>query len=325
MILADRKRPGPAPGIGDRVLARLTPVKRVASPSPRASSSCWSGSRSPCSASSASRRRRPHRAGRPQAEGDGARARRPRRGQGRRPGFGHGDALGGYGLPRARVREVIGSMKGERAVSLIAIHAHGIPNVFPPEVLAEANAAKPAGMANREDWRTLPLVTIDPPDAKDHDDAVHAEPDPDPANGRPCRHRRDRRRRLLRASRHRPRPRGAEARQLGLFPRPRRADAAGADLQRPLLASRGRGPPGPRRPHGLLRRRPQARPSLPSRHDALGGEASPTTRRRRRSTVGRMVSTSRRRGSCRSGRRTGRSAAGATLATRSTSTSPSAR
>jgi ribonuclease R len=37
-------------------------------------------------------------------------------------------------------------------------------------------------MADREDWRELPLVTIDPPDAKDHDDAVHAEPDPDPAN-----------------------------------------------------------------------------------------------------------------------------------------------
>lgn len=28
----------------------------------------------------------------------------------------------------------------------------------------------------------MPLVTIDPPDAKDHDDAVHAQPDPDPNN-----------------------------------------------------------------------------------------------------------------------------------------------
>ena len=37
-------------------------------------------------------------------------------------------------------------------------------------------------MADREDWRALPLVTIDPPDAKDHDDAVHAAPDSDPAN-----------------------------------------------------------------------------------------------------------------------------------------------
>ena len=37
-------------------------------------------------------------------------------------------------------------------------------------------------LKGREDWRHLPLVTIDPPDAKDHDDAVHAEPDTDPNN-----------------------------------------------------------------------------------------------------------------------------------------------
>ena len=47
---------------------------------------------------------------------------------------------------------------------------------------AEAHAAQPADLAGREDWRNLPLVTIDPADAKDHDDAVHAAPDPDPDN-----------------------------------------------------------------------------------------------------------------------------------------------
>jgi ribonuclease R len=87
-----------------------------------------------------------------------------------------------FGLPTARVRERIGSIKGERAVSLIAIHAHGIPNVFRRETVAEAEAARPAGMERREDWTSLPLVTIDPPDAKDHDDAVFASPDTDPAN-----------------------------------------------------------------------------------------------------------------------------------------------
>ncbi len=45
-----------------------------------------------------------------------------------------------------------------------------------------SEAARPATMAHRDDWRDLPLVTIDPPDAKDHDDAVHAAPDTDPAN-----------------------------------------------------------------------------------------------------------------------------------------------
>jgi ribonuclease R len=88
----------------------------------------------------------------------------------------------GYGLTVARVQERLGSLKSERAVSLIAIHAHGLPHVFPRDALAEADAARPAGLAGREDWRRLPLVTIDPADAKDHDDAVHAQADTDPAN-----------------------------------------------------------------------------------------------------------------------------------------------
>ena len=55
--------------------------------------------------------------------------------------------------------------------------------MFRREALAEAEAAKPAGLAGgREDWRKIPLVTIDPADAKDHDDAVYAEPDTDPNN-----------------------------------------------------------------------------------------------------------------------------------------------
>jgi ribonuclease R len=81
------------------------------------------------------------------------------------------------GLPTARVVERLGSLKSERAVSLIAIHAHGIPSVFRRETQLEADAAKPATLHDREDWRHMPFVTIDPPDAKDHDDAVHAERD----------------------------------------------------------------------------------------------------------------------------------------------------
>jgi ribonuclease R len=89
---------------------------------------------------------------------------------------------GRFGLPSARVDEKLGSIKSERAVSLIAIHAHEIPSVFPQAVLKDAEDAKPATLSGREDWRKLPLVTIDPADAKDHDDAVHAAPDSDPAN-----------------------------------------------------------------------------------------------------------------------------------------------
>ena len=87
-----------------------------------------------------------------------------------------------FGLPTGRVVEKLGSLSSERAVSLIAIHAHSIPHVFRRETLAEADAAKPAALHGREDWRKVPFITIDPADAKDHDDAVHAEHDDAPNN-----------------------------------------------------------------------------------------------------------------------------------------------
>ena len=86
------------------------------------------------------------------------------------------------GLPRARVIERLGSMSEPKAVSLIAIHAHGIPTEFPREAIAEAERAKPADPRGRTDLRKYALVTIDPEDARDHDDAVWAGPDDDPGN-----------------------------------------------------------------------------------------------------------------------------------------------
>jgi len=86
------------------------------------------------------------------------------------------------GLQAVRVVERLGSLKSEKAVSTIAILSYGIPHVFRAEALAEAEALQPPGLAGREDWRALALVTIDPPDAKDHDDAVHAAPDAAPDN-----------------------------------------------------------------------------------------------------------------------------------------------
>ncbi|TYB77616.1 ribonuclease R [Maritimibacter fusiformis] len=86
------------------------------------------------------------------------------------------------GLPRARIVARLGDPSAPRAVSLIAIHQHGIPDAFPDEVIAEADAMKPAGLEGREDLRHLPLVTIDPSDARDHDDAVWAHPDDNAKN-----------------------------------------------------------------------------------------------------------------------------------------------
>jgi ribonuclease R len=89
---------------------------------------------------------------------------------------------GRFGLPTAKVKERLGTIKSEKAVSLIAIYAHNIPNEFQKAVLDEAEKAQPVSVDGREDWRHLPLVTIDPPDAKDHDDAVHAVADEDQNN-----------------------------------------------------------------------------------------------------------------------------------------------
>jgi ribonuclease R len=88
-----------------------------------------------------------------------------------------------FGPPSASVVESLGSVKSERAISFIALATHHIPHVFSPAAIKAIETARPVRLVPpREDWRSLPLVTIDPPDAKDHDDAVHAAPDPDPAN-----------------------------------------------------------------------------------------------------------------------------------------------
>ncbi|MBU3029611.1 ribonuclease R [Paracoccus marinaquae] len=81
---------------------------------------------------------------------------------------------GRLGPPMARIIERLGDPSAPRSVSLIAIHQHGIPDEFPAAVISEAEAQKPATMEGREDLRDLPLITIDPSDARDRDDAVAA-------------------------------------------------------------------------------------------------------------------------------------------------------
>ena len=79
----------------------------------------------------------------------------------------------------ARIVEVLGRMGEPRSVSLVCIHAHGIPDIFPAEAVQEAERAKGVTKRGREDLREVPLVTIDGEDARDFDDAVFAEPDGD--------------------------------------------------------------------------------------------------------------------------------------------------
>lgn len=82
-----------------------------------------------------------------------------------------------FGLQPARIVERLGPMQAAGAVSILCIHAHGIPDAFPPEAVAQAEAVAPVGLAGREDLRNLRLVTIDGEDARDFDDAVWAAPE----------------------------------------------------------------------------------------------------------------------------------------------------
>jgi len=79
-----------------------------------------------------------------------------------------------------RVVEVLGREDRPGIDTDVAILAHGIPNEWPAEALAEARSwsseVPEKAKEGREDLRGVPLVTIDGADAKDFDDAVYCEP-----------------------------------------------------------------------------------------------------------------------------------------------------
>ena len=87
-----------------------------------------------------------------------------------------------YGQSEARILKSFGPADTPRSFSMIAVEEQGIPYIFPEKAVAEAQEAKPAPAKGREDLRHIPFVTIDPQDARDHDDAVWAEADRDPKN-----------------------------------------------------------------------------------------------------------------------------------------------
>jgi ribonuclease R len=76
----------------------------------------------------------------------------------------------------ARVTEILGDPFAPRSFSLIAIHKYGIPHVFSEDLLGEAERMAALPLGDREDLRDLPIVAIDPVDARDFDDAVWANP-----------------------------------------------------------------------------------------------------------------------------------------------------
>lgn len=88
----------------------------------------------------------------------------------------------GMGGRSARITETLGRGDTPRSASLIAIHTHDLPQDFDDATLREAEDAKPVELGTRTDLRDFPLVTIDPEDARDHDDAIWAEADQDEKN-----------------------------------------------------------------------------------------------------------------------------------------------
>ena len=85
-------------------------------------------------------------------------------------------------LRTSKIHKRICSIQNERALSQIALHKFEIPHEFTKETLKEADSIQQADLTNREDWTDLNFITIDPSDAKDHDDAVFVEPDTDRNN-----------------------------------------------------------------------------------------------------------------------------------------------
>jgi len=81
--------------------------------------------------------------------------------------------------PEGRVIERLGPADAPGVDVAVIIRKYGLPETFPPEVLAEADqvpdAVAPEEVQGRLDLRDLPVITIDGEDAKDLDDAVSLE------------------------------------------------------------------------------------------------------------------------------------------------------
>ena len=80
------------------------------------------------------------------------------------------------------ISERLGDASAPRSISLIAIHQHNIPNTFPDEVILQSKKAALTNNKKWHDYTEMPFVTIDPKDARDHEDACYAKLDDDPKN-----------------------------------------------------------------------------------------------------------------------------------------------
>ena len=77
----------------------------------------------------------------------------------------------------ARVDAVLGDPFAPKSFSLIAIHKYELPHEFSAAAIDEAKRVAKLPLGQREDLTHLPIVAIDPADARDHDDAIWAARD----------------------------------------------------------------------------------------------------------------------------------------------------
>ncbi|NVJ98430.1 MAG: ribonuclease R [Alphaproteobacteria bacterium] len=180
-----RGKGAPALGRGDRALVRLTPIKddppiyrasviKVLKPAPRAVMGIFHGNENGGRVHPIDKKNRDEywvdrddTAGAKEGElvlADPVKSRRD------------------MGPKRVRIKERLDDISSAKAISMIAIHAHDIPYEFPADVIKQAEDAKPVALGKRTDLRDIPLITIDPADARDHDDAIWAEADTNPEN-----------------------------------------------------------------------------------------------------------------------------------------------
>ena len=98
------------------------------------------------------------------------------------------DSHGRHSRRQAKITANHGALNLQAGLSLIAAVEQGLPLAFSPQALQETEALQPVtfpaahSQEPRLDLRHIPFVTIDPADARDHDDAVWAQPDDDKAN-----------------------------------------------------------------------------------------------------------------------------------------------
>ncbi|TNE60742.1 MAG: ribonuclease R [Alphaproteobacteria bacterium] len=179
-----RSRRGPALGPGDRALVRLIPIKgdlyrgqilKVLKPAPKALMGVFKGNENGGRIEPVDKKNRDE-YWVDRDDVNGAKDGELVLAEPGKPGKRH------MGPKRARIKERLGDLNDARSISMIAIHAHEIPYEFPEDVVRQAEDAKPVELGKRTDLRDIPLITIDPVDARDHDDAIWAEPDPDPKN-----------------------------------------------------------------------------------------------------------------------------------------------